>query len=89
MPEPLPSRPSPTPQRGSAWSLLLAGGAGLLLVAGFVLLVFVALGPTGAAAVGIGAAIFAIVGLQYLAWGWWLGPAIRRRAKQGDKRESS
>ncbi len=90
-PEP-PQKPAP-PDSGKAsrspMTIILAGLAAIFLAGTFALLVLAAIGPTAIAVMGIGAAIFAVAGLQYLVWGWWLGPAIRRDAEAEAARQLS
>lgn len=89
MPEPPeklepPQKPAP-PDSGkrdrSPMTIILAGVVAVFLAATFSLLALAAIGPIGIAVMGIGVVIFAVAGLQYLVWGWWLGPAIRRDAE--------
>ncbi len=68
-------------------TIILAGLAGVFLAGTFALLFAAALGPFGIATLVIGIAIFAVVGLQYVVWGWWLGPAIRRDAEAEAERQ--
>lgn len=34
------------------------------------------------------AAVLTLVGLNYLLWGWWLGPALRREVEEEEQRPS-
>ncbi|MEX2186727.1 MAG: hypothetical protein WD875_08035 [Pirellulales bacterium] len=87
MPEPnKPQRSMPSEQRElsrSSLSVWLALGVGLLIVAVLAAIVMLAMGaPPLAAAIAIGGGVFALAGLQYLLWGWWLGPKLRRDAER-------
>ncbi len=70
-----PLSPPPAPEAGRGWlSIFLAsllGGMSLTILSLLTLGVF-----------GVAAVVFLFLGLgigvQYLIWGWWLGPALRR-----------
>jgi hypothetical protein len=63
----LPPKPEPPEKpRGSWLAILLMGSGALALV---VLLTFLTLGFFGPIVV-LGLAIFGVIGLQYLVWGW-------------------
>jgi len=65
---PFPPRPElPEKPRGSWLAILLVGTAGLACA---VVLTFLTLGFFGPFLI-LGLAIFGIIGLQYLLWGWW------------------
>lgn len=78
---PLPPRPNvETPPRGSWLAILLA------LMAAFafaVILTFLTLGFIWPFVVG--AAIFGVVGLQYLVWGWWFERIYRSQPSDADE----
>jgi len=86
---PLPPRPVlPTnePGRRSSVGIWLALGVAVAIVATLAMIVTLAIGaPPLAAAIAIGGGVFALVGVQYLLWGWWLGPKLRREADEESK----
>jgi hypothetical protein len=61
-------------RRSSVIPLLLAL---VVLSAAIAVLSFLTLGFFGAV-LGLAFALAAFIGLQYLIWGWWLGPWIER-----------
>ena len=64
---PLPPKPDFTTKSAGSWLyILLAGTAGLAFA---IVLTFLTLGFVWPFVVG--GAIFGIIGLQYLVWGWW------------------
>jgi hypothetical protein len=65
-------------KQGSYLSIVLAF---LLAAAVFVGLFFLTLGAVGPMLL-IGCAVFAVVALHYLVWGWWLSRLIRREADE-------
>jgi dolichol kinase len=74
-----PVAPESSPRR-SATTIVLAALGGFLLFGLFVL----AMIPLGAFGVFVAAVavVFALVGgLQYLLWGWWLGPMLRAKVR--------
>ncbi|WP_425617525.1 hypothetical protein NA78x_001205 [Anatilimnocola sp. NA78] len=79
-PKPVPPLP-PSPDFGdkprtSRWPLLLAGVALVFLLVGLTIITLGFFGPV----VVLGIVIFAVIGLQYLLWGW-LFERIYRRGK--------
>lgn len=54
------------------WFLVATAGIAIIAV------LFVLTAGTIGLALAVGCAIFFTVALQYLIWGWWLGPAIAR-----------
>ena len=68
-----------------AWHSMLAAALtiGLLFVA-LVALYVLSLGTIGLAVV-VGGGLFLTVGVHYLVWGWWLGPAIQREVEAEEK----
>ncbi len=85
-PRPSPPQEQPPSQQAPSRSSLavwLALGVGVLIVAVLASIVALAMGaPPLAAAIAIGGGVFALVGFQYLLWGWWLGPKLRREAER-------
>ena len=80
-PRPLPPKAEPTPR--SSVGIWLALFIAVAIVAVLAMIVTLALGaPPLAAAIAIGGGVFALVGVQYLLWGWWLGPKLRREAEK-------
>jgi hypothetical protein len=78
-----PGSPATAADRRSGCVVAALGvSLGAVLITGLALLVMVSLGPVGLAAIGLTAGVFLVVAGQYFLWGWWLGPAIRRRAQQ-------
>jgi hypothetical protein len=83
-----PLSPTPGPKPGGSWiTLALFFGAAL---AAMVLLNFLTLGFITPFFV-LGAAIFAIIGLQYLVWGWWFeriyrAPYLAAQAEEARRR---
>jgi uncharacterized RDD family membrane protein YckC len=76
-------------EKPRAWqSLLVAALTFGLLVAALIVLYVLSLGTIGLAVV-VGGGLFFVVGLHYLVWGWWLGPAIQREveAEEADENE--
>ncbi len=60
------------------WHSLLAAALTIgLLALAFIVLYVLSLGTIGLALI-VGGGLFLTVGLHYLVWGWWLGPAIQR-----------
>jgi hypothetical protein len=83
-PRPLP--PSNEAGRRSSVGIWLALGVAVAIVGVLAMIVTLALGaPPMAAAIAIGGGLFAFVGAQYLLWGWWLGPKLRREAEGKSK----
>jgi hypothetical protein len=89
---PPPQRPVLPPespkQRGSIWSVLIAGIVGLAM---FVGLIFLA-GALGPIVLGVGmilGAVYVIACLHYLLWGRWLGDAIRQEVEEEETHEKS
>jgi hypothetical protein len=82
----LPPRPTPPAEPAAARSsvgIWLALGVAVMIVVALAMIVTLAMGaPPLAAAIGIGGGVFALAGLQYLLWGWWLGPKLRREAEE-------
>lgn len=81
----LPTRPpssqSAAPARTSI-GVWLALGVAVIVIAVLATIVALALGsPPLAAGIAIGGGVFTMVGVQYLVWGWWLGPRLRREAE--------
>lgn len=77
----MPSK-EPAASRSSV-GIWLALGVAIMIVAVLAMIVTLALGaPPLAAAIAIGGGIFALIGFQYLLWGWWLGPKLRREADE-------
>ena len=76
MPQPPPSNvtePEARPKLGG-WALGL-----FLAAAGLVLVVATSLIWIGPLTIALG--VFALAGLHYVIWGWWLSHAIRREAE--------
>ncbi|HVU88532.1 MAG TPA: hypothetical protein VHD36_14525 [Pirellulales bacterium] len=75
-------------EKPRAWHSLLAATLtiGLLAVA-LVMLYVLSLGTIGLAVV-VGGGLFLTVGLHYLVWGWWLGPAIHREVEAEEEDEN-
>ena len=69
--------------RGSWLAILLAGG---LLSTALVVLNFLTLGFLGPVLL-IAAIMAAIITLQYVLWGWWLQPLLRRAQEEDALRE--
>ncbi len=84
--DPLPERPlaAPAPRR-SIWTLILAGTVAFMFA---VALVFMTLGFFGGV-LAVGAAIFALAGLNYLVWGRWLSGVLAREAELERQREAA
>lgn len=81
----MPPRPTPKdePVARSNVGIWLALGVAIMVVAGLAMIVTLAMGaPPLAAAIAIGGGVFALVAVQYLLWGWWLGPKLRRDAEE-------
>jgi hypothetical protein len=83
-PKPVPPLP-PAPDFGekppsSIWPLVLAGVTLLFVMIGlsFLTLGYFAFVPA------LGIAIFLLIGLQYLVWGWWFERIYRRGKNLGD-----
>ena len=75
-------------EKPRAWHSLLAAALTVMVIGvALVGLYVLTLGTIGLA-VAVGGGVFLLVGLHYLAWGWWLGPAIRRdvEAEEEDQR---
>jgi fatty acid desaturase len=76
-------------RRSSVVPLLLAL---VVLSAAIAVLSFLTLGFFGAV-LGLAFALAAFIGLQYLLWGWWLGPWIERaerlREEERDRDDAS
>ena len=73
-----PAPPVAEPPRSTSliWMGLIVGVAA---IGGLALTVSLAMGaPPLAAGIAIAGGIFALGGLQYAIWGWWLGPMLRR-----------
>ena len=65
-------------EKPRVWHSLLAASLTFgLLVVSLIALYVLSLGTIGLAVV-VGGGLFFIVGVHYLVWGWWLGPAIQR-----------
>ncbi len=63
------------------WQTLLVSVLLLfLLVVSLVGLYILSIGFIGVAVL-VGGGLFLIVGLHYIVWGWWLGPAIQREVE--------
>ena len=76
-----PTKPDFTAKpRGSWLGILLAGG---LLSTTLVVLNFLTLGFLGPMLL-IGAIMAAIITLQYVIWGWWLHPILKRAQEEED-----
>lgn len=70
----------------SSIGVTLALGVAVMIVLALAMVVTLALGiPPLAAAIAIGGGVFALAGLQYLLWGWWLGPKLRRQAEDDSR----
>ena len=81
-PPPLPPKPEKPPERPrGSWLAILLMGSGAL--AAVVILTFLTLGFFGPIVV-LGLAIFGVIGLQYLVWGW-LFERIYRTPKDGER----
>jgi hypothetical protein len=65
--KPTPVQPPSPPQRNSWIPLAIAAVAASVVLAVLTVLTLGYFGPV----LFIGAGIFAIIGLQYLIWGWW------------------
>ena len=75
-------------EKPRAWHSLLAAALTVILVAvAFVGLYVLSLGTIGLAVV-VGGGLFLLVGLHYVVWGWWLGPAIHREVEAEEKEQS-
>ena len=66
-PRQLPPKPEPPEKPRGSWLAILLMGSGALAVV--VILTFLTLGFFGPIVV-LGLAIFGVIGLQYLVWGW-------------------
>lgn len=90
-PDASPRLPTPGPKPGGSWvTLALFFGAALGAV---VLLNFLTLGFITPFFV-LGAAIFAVIGLQYLVWGWWFeriyrAPYLAAQAEEARRRAAA
>jgi hypothetical protein len=75
-------------EKPRVWHSLLAATLtiGLLIFAVLALYVL-SLGTIGLAVV-VGGGLFMTVGVHYLVWGWWLGPAIDREVKAEEEEEN-
>ena len=80
-PPPLPPKPEPPERPRGSWLAILLMGSGAL--AAVVILTFLTLGFFGPIVV-LGLAIFGVIGLQYLVWGW-LFERIYRTPKNGER----
>jgi hypothetical protein len=86
---PMPQRPALSGAdarrtKGSIWSILIAGAAGLSFFIGM----FFLAGALGPVVLGVGlvlGAIFVIACLHYLLWGRWLGDAIRQEVEEEER----
>lgn len=86
-PIPPPMPPKDAPVARSSVGVWLAVGVAAMVVAALAMIVTLAMGaPPLAAAIAIGGGVFALVGVQYLLWGWWLGPKLRRDAEEEHRR---
>jgi hypothetical protein len=85
---PLPTKPEPPDKpRGSWLAIILMASGGL---AAAVVLTFLTLGFFGPIFM-LGLAVFGVIGLQYLVWGWWFermyrGPADPESRGPGDRK---
>ena len=78
---PFPPRPElPEKPRGSWLGLFLVISGGL---AGAILLTFLTLGFFGPFLL-LALAIFAVIGLQYLVWGWWFERIYRTESNENN-----
>jgi hypothetical protein len=65
-------------EKPQAWHSALAASLTVIgVVVAIVGLYVLSLGTIGLAVV-VGGGLFLLVGLHYVVWGWWLGPAIHR-----------
>jgi fatty acid desaturase len=71
--------------RGSWLGILLAGG---LLSTTLVVLNFLTLGFLGPLLLIVGI-MAAIITLQYVIWGWWLHPILKRAQEEEDARRNA
>lgn len=80
-PPPLPPKPQPPPEKPRGWlAILLLGSATLAFI---VVMTFLTLGFFGPIVI-LGLAVFGIIGLQYLLWGWWFERIYRSGATTED-----
>jgi hypothetical protein len=83
---PPPPALSQTQPARSSVGVTLALGVAVMIVVALAMIVTLAIGaPPLAAAIAIGGGVFALAGVQYLLWGWWLGPMLRRQAEEESK----
>ena len=74
---PLPQRPEIEPKPPGSWlTIALAGVVGLGIT---VVMTFLTLGFFGPFVL-LGLAIFGVIGLQYLVWGWWFERIYRSQS---------
>jgi len=75
-------------EKPRAWHSLLAAALTIgLLALAFIVLYVLSLGTIGLALV-VGGGLFLIVGLHYIVWGWWLGPAIQREVDAEERAQT-
>ncbi|HEY4308874.1 MAG TPA: hypothetical protein VGN12_05430 [Pirellulales bacterium] len=76
-------------EKPRAWHSLLAATLTIgLIVVSLVALYVLSLGTIGLA-VAVGGGLFMIVGVHYLVWGWWLGPAIQREVAAEEENDDA
>ncbi len=76
-PPPWPAKPDlKTKPRGSFLAIVMMASGGLAVV---VVLTFLTLGFFGPIFL-LGLAVFGVIGLQYLLWGWWFERLYRSRS---------
>jgi hypothetical protein len=83
-PPPVPPRPDFETKPSGSWlyiGLVAFGG-----VAAVVILTFLTLGFFGPFVI-LGLAIFGVIGLQYLVWGWWFERMYRSNGEEEAKRQ--
>ena len=80
-----PTRPDLESKPAGSWVYILL--AGMAAFAFAVVLTFLTLGFVWPFVVG--GAIFGIIGLQYLVWGWWFERIYRSAPTEDDDRERS
>jgi hypothetical protein len=77
-----PSEPDERPDGSSMLPFLTVVG----VCVGLVLVVFACAGVPGLLLLLAICGVAAFIGLQYLAWGWWLGERIRREELEARER---
>ena len=73
-------------QRGSSWSIVMAGVIGVFCFGGLTLLAAPLVGVALGVAMVVGG-ICVVAFLHYIVWGYWLGDSIRREVEEEEREQ--